>query len=337
LKELQATQVEGKPPTYDAVRRKYLVDLHQYTNRATILYSTNFVTPGNNAAPELLSICDEDLQGLMEVFHGIKCADLDLIIHSPGGSIDAAEGLVTYLRSKFTDIRVIVPNLAMSAATMIACASDRIVMGKHSFLGPVDPQFAFNTDLGRRMVSAEEIREQFEAAQKDCADPAKMGAWIPILKSYGPDILIKCQHACTLSKSLVQGWLAKFMFKDDRNGRKKASEIASWLASHKNSKSHGRHLSRDELQSKGLKIDNLEDDQDLQEKVLSIFHATNHTFNGTTAVKIIENHLGRAFVKTQVASQVQIPQQIQQQIQQQLLKLQQKTPAGPATPKLPTP
>jgi ClpP class serine protease len=29
--------------------------------------------------------------------------------------------------------------MAMSAATMIACAADVIVMGKHSFLGPIDP------------------------------------------------------------------------------------------------------------------------------------------------------------------------------------------------------
>jgi len=56
-------------------------------------------------------------------------------LHSPGGSIEAAEAIVTYLRSKFAHIRAIVPHSAMSAATMIAMACDEIVMGKHSFLG----------------------------------------------------------------------------------------------------------------------------------------------------------------------------------------------------------
>lgn len=342
LQELNSHK--SNPHKFDHVRRKYLVDLSAYTNRAVILYATKFIQPGA-VPPEFLSINDEDLQGLMEVFHGVNCPDLDLIIHSPGGSIDAAEGLVMYLRSKFTNIRVIVPNLAMSAATMIACASDKIVMGKHSFLGPVDPQFVLNTEQGRRSVSAEEISEQFEQALKDCKDPAKLGAWIPILKSYGPDMLSKCQHACTLSKNLVQGWLANYMFKGVPNGKRKAGQIASWLAKHKNSKSHGRHLSRDELKAKGLVIENLEDDQQLQELVLSVFHATTHTFMGTQAVKIIENHLGRAFVKSQL-SQVQVQQQQiaipPQQLQQLLksVKVKQTTPQAPPSsspPALPAP
>src|SRR6266542_2853057 len=191
LKELQAS----KPPNFDAVRRKYLVELNQYTSRAVILYSTKFASPGQ-ASPEDLSINDEDLQGLMEVTHGLTNTNLDLILHSPGGSLEAAEAIVSYLRSKFDHIRVFVPNLAMSAATMISCAGDRIVMGKHSFLGPIDPQFIFNTAVGQRAVSAEAIREQFALAQKECTDPAKLGAWIPMLSQYGPDILVKCQHAC---------------------------------------------------------------------------------------------------------------------------------------------
>lgn len=134
LKELKDSQHGGKPASFDAIRRKYLVELSQYTGRAVILYSTKFATPGP-ISPELLSINDEDLQGLMEVTHGLTNTNLDLILHSPGGSLEAAEALVSYLRSKFDHIRVVVPNLAMSAATMISCAADRIMMGKHSFLG----------------------------------------------------------------------------------------------------------------------------------------------------------------------------------------------------------
>src|SRR5579885_82016 len=108
-KEIAAAQVPGKSPDFDSVRRKYLIQLNAYTKRAVILYSTRFVNPGN-ASPDVLSINDEDLQGLMEVIHGIACKELDLILHSPGGQIDAAEAIVIYLRQKFSHIRVIVPS-----------------------------------------------------------------------------------------------------------------------------------------------------------------------------------------------------------------------------------
>lgn len=45
----------------------------------------------------------------------------------------------------------------------------------------------------------------------------------------------------------------------------------------------------------------------MQDIFLSVFHATTHTFNGTAAVKIIENHLGKAFIKQAQPMIVQIP------------------------------
>ena len=80
--------------------------------------------------PGLVSIGDEDMQAFMEVSQGLEGDGLDLILHSPGGSPEAAEAIVSYLRSRFSHIRVIVPQLAMSAATMIACAADEIVLGR---------------------------------------------------------------------------------------------------------------------------------------------------------------------------------------------------------------
>ncbi len=72
-------------------------------------------------------------------------------------------------------------------------------------------------------------------------------------------------------------------------------------------KSGEDHISRDKAEELKLNIENLEDDQELQDLVLSVFHATTHTFNGTGAVKIIENHNGNAFVKVQQTVQVQLP------------------------------
>lgn len=296
LEELRNAQAQGETSPFDLVRRKYLVAAHQHTGRNVILYATKW-TQGEATSPEMVSINEEDLQGLMEVVHGLQGDELDLILHSPGGSPVAAEALVTYLRSKFAHIRVVVPQLAMSAATMLACASDKIVLGKHSFLGPTDPQIVLQTSLGVRMVPAHAILGQFSRAVKECQNPAKLGAWLPMLPQYGPDLLEVCRNVCRLSEGLVEGWLTEYMFRADRNRKRKAKTIAKWLSAHKEHKLHGRHLSRQQLESKGLVIEYLEDDQTAQDLFLSVFHATTHTFGTTPAVKIIENHIGKAFIK----------------------------------------
>lgn len=247
--------------------------------------------------PELISITEEDVQGLMEVVHGLKGTELDLIIHSPGGSPEATEAIVSYLRSKFDDIRVIIPQAAMSAATMLACSSNRIIMGRHSSIGPVDPQFILQTQLGPQMVPAQAILDQFELAKLECADPKNLAPWLPILSQYGPALLVQCKNALALSETLVSQWLELFMFANQKDAKKISKKIARKLSNHKIFKSHGRHINRDQARKLGLIVDDLEEDQDFQDLILSVFHATTHTFNGTGAVKIIENHLGKAFIK----------------------------------------
>ena len=77
---------------FDQVRRQYLYELFKLTSRNTILYATAWTQTGKQInSPEVLSITDEDIQGLMEVVHGLRGDSLDLIIHSPGGSILLAD------------------------------------------------------------------------------------------------------------------------------------------------------------------------------------------------------------------------------------------------------
>lgn len=306
LKELDELKRKGDPAFFDRVRRKYLTKAFELTRRETVLYATKWTQGG--ADPELLSITDEDIQALMENLHSLKGPDLDFIIHSPGGSAEAVEAIVSYLRSKFNHIRVIVPQQAMSAATMLACAANVIVMGKHSFLGPIDPQIILPTQSDRAMVvAAWAVLEQFKNATKECQDPKKMAAWLPLLAQYPPGLLVQCQHAIDLSVELVQEWLAKFMFGGDRNARRNAKTVAKKLSKHSLFKSHARHISRDKAEALGLKIQKLECNQEEQDIFLSIFHATTHTFDGTSAVKIMENHIGKAFIKQQQRQVIQIP------------------------------
>ncbi|RLF69028.1 MAG: serine protease [Thermoplasmata archaeon] len=314
LEELKKLREKGTPIPFDLIRRKYLRRLNRYTKRNVVIYMSQWSQPGAND-PENISINEEDIQGLMEVVHGLKGTKLDLIIHSPGGSAEATEAMVNYLRTKFTDIRVIIPQAAMSAATMLACCADEIVMGKHSSLGPIDPQMLVYTQFGPKYVPAEAILDQFDLAKKECKDPENLGTWMPILSQYGPALLIECRNAQDLSISLVSEWLERYMFKNEANSKKNAEEIALYLSAHREFKSHGRHICREKARdSIGLKITNLEDDQVFQDLVLSVFHATTHTFSGTPAVKIIENHNGKAFVKIERNIVFQVPQPLKEQV-----------------------
>lgn len=242
----------------------------------------------------------------MEVVHGIPSgSDLDLILHSPGGESEATEAVVDYLRSKFATIRVFVPQAAMSAATMMACAADEIVMGKHSSLGPIDPQFILPGPNGAVMVPAQAVLAQFEMAREECKDPANIGAWVPMLGQYGPALLVQCENALTMSERLAAQWLRTWMlarkFRQTKNGRARAASTARRIAiklnDHAKYMSHGRHISRQSAKAVGLVIKELEADQTLQDLVLSVFHATTIVFDQTRVVKMIENHAGRLFGK----------------------------------------
>jgi len=69
---------------------------------------------------------------------------------------------------------------------------------------------------------------------------------------------------------------------------------------HKKQKSHARHISKKECENVGLKILTLENDNELQDVVLTTHHAFMHTFSSTNAVKIIENHNGIAYVEQSI-------------------------------------
>ena len=127
IASVDLAQISPAASQFDIVRRKYLAQMHGLTGRATMIYATKWAMPNVGALvpPDMLSITVNDIHGFMEAVYGLTGRELDLIIHSPGGSAEAAEAIVVYLRSKFDHIRVFVPHMAMSAATMLACAADR--------------------------------------------------------------------------------------------------------------------------------------------------------------------------------------------------------------------
>lgn len=94
--------------------------------------------------------------------------DLHLLLSSPGGDGETAVRLVQSAQSRCSELTVIVPDQAKSAATLLAIGAHHILMGPTSDLGPVDPQFR----VGHSLVAAKDIIAAVEAAQKAVAvDP----------------------------------------------------------------------------------------------------------------------------------------------------------------------
>lgn len=290
-----ASQTEGIA-ALDSIRRKYLLKLSEKTGRDTILYATGFT---QQSPSDSHSINFEDIHGLMAVMPTLQRKELDLIIHSPGGLAEAANAIVDYLRSRFENIRVIVPNFAFSAAAMLACAGDEIVMGKHSFLGPIDPQIILPTSLGTRTMAAQAIIQQFDYV---ISTVIRQPALLALLNQYGPDLLITCQNASLLSRELVYKWLKNYMFAKDTDAEEHAKQVAEWLGNHSNFKSHGLTISREELAKFKVNVSNLEDDDYVQDLVLSVFHAASYLFNVAGVAKIIENQNGYCYMKILPAS-----------------------------------
>lgn len=290
LKEVNQLLVTGDQAALDTVRRKYLSALNQYTGRTTIVYYSGWLSA--HATTPTLVINDDDKNGFMQAVHRVdQDSGLDLILHTPGGSVTAAESIVDYLLKIFKgDIRVIVPQIAMSAGTMIACAAKKIVMGKQSNLGPIDPQV--------NGLPAYGVISEFDQAVKDSAhNSGAAQMWQTIIGKYHPTFLSSCEHAIALSKEIVKKWLAQGMFDGDPRAKSKANRIVRELSSQDNNREHGRHIHAERCKEIGLNISALEDDQQFQELVLTVHHACVYTLQGANVTKLIENHMGAAYIR----------------------------------------
>ena len=322
--EIRAAAKQGEKDPFAMVRRRHMLRLSACTGNNVVVYATGFVQKPNSVN---MSVEDEDVHGFMDVLYDLdNNRDLDLIIHSAGGVIEAAEGIADYLHQHFIKqkIRIIVPNLAMSAATMLACAADSVMMGKHSSLGPIDPQFNVRDGESWRQVPAYAMLQEFKYLRR--IGP-KFGAgwgdavlarnsrgmmsnflrrmwpefgigWADTVAARYPlGVLNECRNMTKMCERLARNWLQRRMFRDDPDKMGKADKLARYLANHGHFQSHSRRVSFAKAQEMKMRVERLEDNKDIQDAALSVFHALCLTFSNTPISKIIENHNGRAFVQ----------------------------------------
>lgn len=295
LSEIAREQQNGQVQlqrAVDAVRHKYLKELQAKTGRNVITYYSGWLSKPGIAQ---LEIGDEDKNGFMMAVHKLdKSKGLDLILHTPGGGIAATESIVNYLHKMFKkDIRAIIPQIAMSAGTMMACSSKKILMAEHSNLGPIDPHLNGIPAMG--------VIEEFKRAFKECkADQSRVLVWEHILRQYRPTFLSQCENAIKWSNQFVEDHLATVMFAGSRTARTKARSVTRALSNYTKNKTHSRHLHIEDCRRLGLEIEKIEDDPALQDLILTVHHCYMHALMNTPSFKIIENHMGVAFVKQQI-------------------------------------
>jgi hypothetical protein len=145
-------QTSARSPLFEALnqpryhRQQIIREVEALTGRRFIAYWSN-VLHVNSSINAFDVTPFQDL--ILDCPHD---SDIDLLLQTPGGDIDAAEKLVYMLRERAKGMRVIVTDRAKSAGTLIALAADSILMSATSELGPIDPQVTITQPDGKQLT-----------------------------------------------------------------------------------------------------------------------------------------------------------------------------------------
>lgn len=259
-------------------------ELSEKTGRNVITYYSGFLQ-GKEAN---VDVNDTDITGFVNAIEGLdREKGVDLIIHSPGGDPDAAEGIVKYLHMIFgTDVRVIIPQCAFSAGTMISCSAKTILLDESACIGPIDPQYGG--------IPVSDMIEEMNCAKRDIKkDPANLTFWQMRLERYPAGFYFRLRDAMNLTKALVTEWLVKYMFADENPlvATAKASAIVKKLNA--NNHSHGRHFNYLDCKELGLNAELL---GDLKSEVMDLHNIYMISMKYTHLSKAIENQNGRMYI-----------------------------------------
>ena len=281
-----------------------LQKISKLRNPNTIIFYASAFLQKNTGDPSEISISREDINGFMNAIHEADTQKgLTLILHTPGGDPNAVESIVEYLHAKFDYIEVIVPYLAMSGGSMISLASDLLLLGRQSQLGPIDPQLL----IGNKFHSARAIQEGFSKAKEDIKNDIKFAhLWAPILQSMGPALMIEATKALSYSKELVIDWMKKRMFNQEEMKEKEQTinNIAEYFNAEKTKKNgnvyvHGQRIGIEKLIELGVKVEYLEASQELQNAVLTAYHLMTLIFENGSALKFINTNANKGWIKNQ--------------------------------------
>jgi hypothetical protein len=217
-------------------------------------------------------ITRDDTIGMVELLHNVpRNSSIDFMLHTGGGDIDAAEKIVAMLRTTVGQgrLRVIVPDFAKSAGTLIALAADKIVMSDSSELGPIDPQFLKKDGDGNsRWHSVLNYLNAYESlCEKLRATPDDLPAKI-MLSKLDPTTVVQFEAVSKRARTLAEEHLNRWMFQQNKGNYTK---IASELRDTNKWPAHGQMISWEDAREMGMEVQYLEPTGDEWRAYWSLF------------------------------------------------------------------
>lgn len=214
-------EVPPQSPLYRAVnlaryRRQELIKaIEAHTGRRLITYVADLSA----------AMTREDAVPLMDLLHKVETGtNIDFLIHTPGGDVDAADKIVRILRKRVGEkgaLRVVVPDCAKSAGTLLALGAHFIVMSDPSELGPIDPQIITRDGSGQpSQRPAHTYVDGYDALVSKINDPASYEdgkntkAEQILLAKCDPALLDLCRQAIRRSRRLAERLLQQGMLQD---------------------------------------------------------------------------------------------------------------------------
>jgi hypothetical protein len=262
------TKVFKKTPLFQAFHaaRYQRQALIQQINRATGTKLVCYVA--GLAAP----IDRDDPAAFADLLFNLEAnGDVDLLLHSGGGDIDAAEKLIRMLRQKVGTgrLRVVVPDFAKSAGTLMALGADVIIMGDTSELGPIDPQIVrIDKDGNRVQQSVQNYLDAFDDHKAALeANPNDIVAQLLISK-IDPATLKHYSNVRLRARTIAERLLKAGMFKEKGNW----SAAATTLIDTKQWPSHAQMISwQDATSVIGLNVEYREPDDGIWEMYWQLY------------------------------------------------------------------
>ncbi len=175
---------------------------------------------------------------------------IDLLIHSSGGQIDTPWPLINLIREYNSDICVLVPWRAHSAATLIALGANSIEMGPLASLSPIDPQFQITSpQIGGLVAGVEDIYGFYDLIKETLKldSQGKAEALKILAGRIGPEILGKISRTRTEIRYIATN-LLKLNLTDESQIKKIVNKLVFELPSHQ------YFLNRREAKEMGLPI-----------------------------------------------------------------------------------
>ena len=177
-------------------------------------------------------IDDSDTMPFVDLLHKApRNRDIDLLLHTPGGIVDAAEKLMGMMRRHVGEgeLRIIVPDFAKSAGTVMVLGADSVVMSDMSELGPIDPQARL---FGRWQSVQNYLDAYSEHANVLKTDPGNVASQI-MLGKLDPATLIMFENAVNRARQAAENLLIHGMFRNGGNVTKTVEQLLDtkrWLS-----------------------------------------------------------------------------------------------------------